>query len=266
MRELWKPIPESNDFFVSNLGNVCRILDKEIKTVKQYRARMRKSCKLKEDVDELWYPFVKIEYGDIVKNREVVHRLVAKAFVNNNNSDVFRVVNHIDGVKSNNVYTNLEWCDYSRNNQHAFDIGLNYSVLRGTNNPLHKLTEDDVREIFKMRGKYPQNEIAAKFGINQSNVSRLFSEEKWAWLDDRDKTIEPLPLKKLLRMDLPLVNIKRLVKPYYDVTFRTVRGRHLWKGVCPKVTANGKVDVFRFDEKSKRVHAQISASAMVYVV
>lgn len=52
------------------------------------------------------------------------HRLVALLFIPNN--DPHRtVVNHIDGNKLNNHYTNLEWCTYYDNNRHARDSGLN---------------------------------------------------------------------------------------------------------------------------------------------
>lgn len=41
-------------------------------------------------------------------------------------------VNHKDGVKNNNILTNLEWATYSENNIHAMDIGLRKSRKVGS--------------------------------------------------------------------------------------------------------------------------------------
>lgn len=57
------------------------------------------------------------------------HRLVALAFLERiPNMDY---VNHIDGDKKNNHYTNLEWTNYEGNRVHAIDNGLVKSINYG---------------------------------------------------------------------------------------------------------------------------------------
>lgn len=53
-----------------------------------------------------------------------VHRLVAHTFVVNLFPDLYNDVNHIDGNKANNVYTNLEWCSNKQNMSYALEMGL----------------------------------------------------------------------------------------------------------------------------------------------
>lgn len=48
------------------------------------------------------------------------HRLVALHFCDNPNN--YNEVNHIDGIKGNNHFTNLEWCTRKQNQQHMRQV------------------------------------------------------------------------------------------------------------------------------------------------
>ncbi|MEW6726901.1 MAG: HNH endonuclease [Bacillota bacterium] len=63
--------------------------------------------------------------------------MVALAFVTNDDPIVRTEINHKDGNKSNNHYSNLEWVTRSENNLHAFKLGLRRR-LRGILNPNYK--------------------------------------------------------------------------------------------------------------------------------
>lgn len=58
-----------------------------------------------------------------------VHRVIGKLFLKNpcNKPEI----NHIDGVKTNNLKYNLEWCTSAENNQHAYDMALHVKKYKG---------------------------------------------------------------------------------------------------------------------------------------
>jgi hypothetical protein len=84
------------------------------------------------------YNYFAIKHKTTKKQINVsAHRLVAISFVKNQNPEKFDMVNHIDGVKTNNDYRNLEWCDRSQNMKHAYKLGLikNKYIVYGQDNP-----------------------------------------------------------------------------------------------------------------------------------
>lgn len=78
-----------------------------------------------------------------------IHRLVALLFVKNLYSKP--EVNHIDGDKSNNHESNLEWCTHAENIKHAWDNGL----LKST-----QIRSDKIR--LKCSNMGPQNHQSKK--------------------------------------------------------------------------------------------------------
>ena len=74
-----------------------------------------------------------------------VHRLVALNFVEGNQN---LTVNHKDGDKLNNHFSNLEFISASENTKHAHRIGIVPKGVQkvGTENKLSKLSEIQVKE------------------------------------------------------------------------------------------------------------------------
>lgn len=115
MEEIWKPISNYEGLYeISNLGRVKSY-------VKDPKGRI-----LKQAVNKNGYSNVNLcKPGDIPRNFKV-HRLVAEHFIPN--EDKLPFVNHIDGNKSNNSASNLEWCTQSHNILEAYRLGLNYAT------------------------------------------------------------------------------------------------------------------------------------------
>lgn len=64
--------------------------------------------------------------GKRVKRR--VHRLVAQAFIPNPENKP--EINHIDGNKKNNSFSNLEWVTGEENREHFYYLGLEFRLAK----------------------------------------------------------------------------------------------------------------------------------------
>jgi len=111
-----------------------------------------------------------------------VHRLVAKHFVPNINNKPF--VNHIDGNKLNNHYSNLEWCTASENMQHALETKL-LVRCKGEAATGAKLTKEQVQFIFKHTKLISRLELSKMFNISKVNI-HLIQKGKSRFEDIKD--------------------------------------------------------------------------------
>ena len=76
---------------------------------------------MKTEIDYNGYKTIRLTLPDSYKKYKI-HRLVALTYIKNKFNK--RCVNHINGIKTDNRVSNLEWVTHSENALHAFRIGL----------------------------------------------------------------------------------------------------------------------------------------------
>lgn len=106
MNEVWKDIENQKGYQVSNLGRVRHITE----TILKPETRPIHNNK-----------YVQARVS-IKGKKYAVHRLVAKAFIENPSNK--EQVNHKDGNPLNNNVNNLEWTTPRENMKHAIENGL----------------------------------------------------------------------------------------------------------------------------------------------
>ena len=106
MKEIFKTCAEDSRYEISTFGNVRN--KKTLKIIKQFDnggGYLTVAFWIKNNISKK-------------KKKFYVHRLVASAFIDNPLKK--SQVNHIDGDKSNNTVTNLEWVTVSENKMHNY--------------------------------------------------------------------------------------------------------------------------------------------------
>jgi len=111
----------------------------------------------------------------------MLHRILAITFIPNPNGHP--EVNHIDGCKTNNDLTNLEWCTHKHNMAHAHSSGLvpPRSLLKGDLSIASKLKSHQVSDIKKRIAKGDTEiSISRDYNVCPSTIWHIKTGRTWA--------------------------------------------------------------------------------------
>lgn len=102
----------------------------------------------------------------------LVHRIIALCYLPKQDISK-KIINHKDGNKQNNNLNNLEWCDYSENLIHAYDV-LKRSL------PNAKLTDTQILEIRELnkQGELQKN-IKKIYNVSHSTISEIINNKRY---------------------------------------------------------------------------------------
>jgi hypothetical protein len=148
MTELWKDVDGYEGLYqVSNLGNV-RSVDREYEVTRNGVTFMsRKEGKRLTPVRRRHGYLGVMLYGKGGHAKRgfrtfSVHRLVAKAFIENPNG--YTEVNHLDECKTNNRADNLEWCDRKYNTNYGTTQKRRSEIMKNDSRSSKKVMQMDI--------------------------------------------------------------------------------------------------------------------------
>ncbi|MDA1658841.1 NUMOD4 domain-containing protein [Bacillus cereus group sp. TH153LC] len=161
----WASIKGFTNYEISNCGNVRNVLTgRTLKNVKTKTGYLQVTLRCE---------------GESTNIR--IHRLVADHFLPRKPTS--NCVNHLDGDKGNNHFSNLEWTSSYLNNRHAIENGL--INTKGENHWNSKLTETEVKVLREMVANgVRQKDIAEKLGCAVSTVSLINSGKIWGHIKE----------------------------------------------------------------------------------
>jgi len=149
------------------------------------RVRSWKSGKptlMKTRIGSDGYPRVTLQGPDEKKSVQRVHLLVARAFLGPAKS---RIVRHKTKSKSPRL-SNLEYGSHMDNHKDKYRDGTDQ---RGEKNSQAELTREHAKEIYKLKGKMKQIDIAESYGISRQAVSDIHRGITWSRITGANKNI-----------------------------------------------------------------------------
>lgn len=177
MKEVWKDIEGYEGLYqVSSIGRV-RSLDRFVerstilpKTGARCEGMFLRGKVKKPLVDNKGYNRIQLcKRGK--QSTKKVHRLVAAAFIEKVEGKTY--INHKNGIKMDNNFTNLEWCTNEENVKHAWGTGL-IKPVSGVKNKKCLLNERQVKAIRTwLKLGYTQLSIGEAYGVSRSVIAGI---------------------------------------------------------------------------------------------
>jgi predicted DNA-binding protein YlxM (UPF0122 family) len=134
---------------------------------------------LKPTLSPFGYLQIRLKNDKNIRKSWRVHRLVLHTFTGPSDLGI----NHIDGNKLNNKFSNLEYCTQKHNSKHARETGLWTCV--GENSSFSKLKENEVQDIMSLYCEHQSTviQIAEKYQIVESTVRSILTGQSWKHLN-----------------------------------------------------------------------------------
>lgn len=162
--ELWKPVLEYKGIEASSIGRIRKAANKSRKE--------RILTEFPKDRDG--YYRCSVQKLDGTWTSQPVHRLVAKAFIDNPENKP--AVNHIDGNRNNNRVENLEWVSARENVLHSFKYGTRKCCKDVPKRTL--LTDYQISQIDTLRSLYTVSQISKLFNIEYQSLKNIIHKKK----------------------------------------------------------------------------------------
>lgn len=144
------------------------------------KKRTHAGCWRKQTI--MWSGYSTVSLSkDGKSHTHMVHRLVAMTYIPNPNN--LPQVNHMNGIKTDNVVTNLEWCTQAENQQHSRRTGLYKNQATGERHGSAKLTVEQVAEIKRLLPTVGNRYIARDFGVHEATISSIRRGLTWRMVD-----------------------------------------------------------------------------------
>lgn len=164
--EWWRQVPDYDGYWVSQWGRVLSL--RLSKTKHRFLSPILKTTG--------YYAVTLV--NDAGKWQIHIHQLVMSLFVGEPGN---LVVNHLDGCKTNNHLSNLEYCTQRENHIHASEHGLK---AVGERNGDSRLLESEVIEIRRLHaiGGYTYAGLARQFKVSAPCIRNIVLGRKWKYL------------------------------------------------------------------------------------
>jgi hypothetical protein len=177
-QEVWLDIPDYEGLYQASSFGRIRSIDRKI-LCKDGRSKLIKGTTLTPTKTKHGYLALALCCNGVPQTH-TVHKLVSRAFLGFRPEQM--QVNHLDGNKSNNAASNLEYCTPSENTRHAFRTGLNLS--KGEVNPSAKLKANDIKSIVaRASNGETLRSIAASYGLVVSSIWAIVNNKAWRHIE-----------------------------------------------------------------------------------